>query len=143
MLVHLDPKLFEQAPERASEWSHQGHHVVISPPEWMKPSSNAPEPRAAIQSTPGRMGLVLDGRSRTVLYPNTGVTLTLKEWLLLCHLLNRLGQTVTRDSLIPALSPWGDGPSSNSVDVHVSALRRKLPALPLRTVRGAGYRLEG
>jgi DNA-binding response OmpR family regulator len=71
------------------------------------------------------------------------VTLTLKEWLLLCHLLNRLGQTVTRDSLIPALSPWGDGPCSNSVDVHVSALRRKLPALPLRTVRGAGYRLEG
>jgi two-component system, OmpR family, copper resistance phosphate regulon response regulator CusR len=71
-----------------------------------------------------------------------GVLLPLrqKELCILEHLLTARGRVVTRTELIEGCWDELHDPMSNVVDVHVTALRRKLgdPAM-IRTVRGAGY----
>ena len=73
------------------------------------------------------------------------VTLTLKEFQLLCLLLERQGTVFTRDQLLNTI--WGyefDG-ASRTVDVHIRTLRQKLGASGgcIETVRGIGYKITG
>ena len=73
------------------------------------------------------------------------VTLTLKEFQLLCLLLERRGTVFTRDQLLNTI--WGyefDG-ASRTVDVHIRTLRQKLGASGacIETVRGIGYKITG
>lgn len=72
------------------------------------------------------------------------VELTDTERRLLVYLAERSGRVVTKTQLLTAV--WGyEGFDPNVVEVHVSALRRKLEALGprmIQTVRGHGYRLE-
>ena len=73
------------------------------------------------------------------------VTLTLKEFQLLCLLLERKGTVFTRDQLLNTI--WGyefDG-ASRTVDVHVRTLRQKLGECGsyIETVRGVGYKISG
>lgn len=71
------------------------------------------------------------------------VTLTLKEFELLCLLLEKRGAVLTRDTLLERV--WGyafDG-ESRTVDVHVRTLRQKLGETGdlIETVRGVGYKI--
>jgi two-component system alkaline phosphatase synthesis response regulator PhoP len=71
------------------------------------------------------------------------VTLTLKEFQLLCLLLRRQGEVLTRDQLLNII--WGydfDG-ASRTVDVHIRTLRQKLGESGeyIETVRGVGYKI--
>lgn len=71
------------------------------------------------------------------------VTLTLKEFQLLCLLLERRGTVFTRDQLLNTI--WGyefDG-ASRTVDVHIRTLRQKLgdSGSCIETVRGIGYKI--
>ena len=71
------------------------------------------------------------------------VTLTLKEFQLLCLLLRRQGMVLSRDELLNTI--WGydfDG-ASRTVDVHIRTLRLKLgdSGACIETVRGAGYKI--
>ena len=73
------------------------------------------------------------------------VTLTLKEFQLLCLLLERQGTVFTRDQLLNTI--WGyefDG-ASRTVDVHIRTLRQKLGESGncIETVRGIGYKING
>ena len=73
------------------------------------------------------------------------VTLTLKEFQLLCLMLRSQGTVFTRDQLLNAI--WGydfDG-ASRTVDVHIRTLRQKLGASGdcVETVRGVGYKISG
>ena len=73
------------------------------------------------------------------------VTLTLKEFQLLCLLLDRRGTVFTRDQLLNTI--WGyefDG-ASRTVDVHIRTLRQKLghSGNCIETVRGIGYKIAG
>lgn len=73
------------------------------------------------------------------------VTLTLKEFQLLCLLLERQGTVFTRDQLLNTI--WGyefDG-ASRTVDVHIRTLRQKLgdSGNCIETVRGIGYKING
>ena len=73
------------------------------------------------------------------------VTLTLKEFQLLCLLLERRGTVFTRDQLLNSI--WGyefDG-ASRTVDVHIRTLRQKLGEAGscIETVRGLGYKISG
>ena len=72
------------------------------------------------------------------------VTLTLKEFQLLCLLLERRGTVFTRDQLLNTI--WGyefDG-ASLTVDVHIRTLRQKLgeAGACIETVRGIGYKVS-
>lgn len=71
------------------------------------------------------------------------VVLTLKEFDLLCLLLQNKGTVFTRDKLLNKI--WGydfDG-ESRTVDVHVRTLRQKLGEAGkyIETVRGIGYKI--
>ena len=71
------------------------------------------------------------------------VALTLKEFQLLCLLLEHRGTVFTRDQLLNTI--WGyefDG-ASRTVDVHIRTLRQKLGESGgcIETVRGVGYKI--
>jgi two-component system, OmpR family, response regulator len=88
--------------------------------------------------------LVVDEGSRSVHRGQEHVELTRTEFDLLLVLGRRAGRVVSKTQLLAAV--WGfDAMDTNLVEVHVSALRRKLEAHGPRlvhTVRGAGYRLQ-
>ncbi len=78
---------------------------------------------------------------------NQPVPLSAREFQLLKYLLERPGQTVTREELLTNV--WGYEPSINTrtVDVHLAWLRQKLEPNPKQpqyivTVRGFGYRFS-
>lgn len=69
------------------------------------------------------------------------VVLTPKEWALLRVLAHRPGQTFSRERLSEALYEWDHTSDSNTLEVFISRLRRKLGSDWIETVRGTGYRL--
>ena len=90
--------------------------------------------------------LRVDMERRSVTVGGRAVVLTSREFDLLAHLASCKGRVVSREALFEAA--WGFDPdfNTNSLDVHVYRVRKKLeadPAAPryLHTVRGYGYRL--
>ena len=80
-----------------------------------------------------------------VLVKGLPVTLTLKEFELLCLLMENKGKVLTRDQLLNSI--WGyefDG-ENRTVDVHIRTLRQKLGSCGeyIETVRGVGYKVGG
>lgn len=75
------------------------------------------------------------------------VYLTEREFHLLCYLINRSGQTVTREELLRAVWGYDAKTYSRTVDVHIFTLRQKLetdptkPAL-IKTVARFGYKFS-
>lgn len=87
--------------------------------------------------------LTIDEGSRSVLYEGENLRLTRTEYRLLTTLAQHRGRVLSKTQLL--MSVWGPGRERNLVEVHMSALRRKLAAHgpPLvHTVRGAGYVLR-
>ena len=70
------------------------------------------------------------------------VILTQKEWALLRVLATRPDRIHTRDNLADALYGFGDEADSNTLEVFISRLRRKLGRNYIQTLRGLGYRLS-
>jgi two-component system, OmpR family, response regulator len=70
------------------------------------------------------------------------VVLTPKEWALLRVLASRPGQIFTRERLQEALYQWDATSDSNTLEVFISRLRRKLGSALIETVRGTGYRMQ-
>ncbi|MFD5560569.1 response regulator transcription factor [Kitasatospora griseola] len=89
--------------------------------------------------------LVVDSAARTCTRAGTAVALTPREFAVLDHLARRPGEAVSKREILEQV--WDSGPDSdpNTVEVHISALRRKIDApfgrAAVQTVRGAGYRL--
>jgi two-component system OmpR family response regulator len=69
------------------------------------------------------------------------VTLTQKEWALLRVMATRPDRIHTREALQDALYGFDDGTDSNTLEVFISRLRRKLGRSRIQTLRGLGYRL--
>ncbi|WP_419826881.1 response regulator transcription factor [Sphingomonas sp.] len=90
--------------------------------------------------------LALDLLGRTARRGERTIELLNKEFQLLEYLLRHAGQVVTRTMLIEAIWDYDFNPGTNIVDVHISRLRAKIdgPGEPpmIRTIRGAGYRLD-
>jgi DNA-binding response OmpR family regulator len=91
-------------------------------------------------------GLTLDPMARTASLDGTPLQLSRLEFDLLAYLMERAGKVVTRRQLLTDVWPT-ESRSMETVDVHVTWLRRKLgerAAQPryLHTVRGVGIRLS-
>ena len=69
------------------------------------------------------------------------VTLTHREYWVLEALVRRKTQVLTRAQLEEALYGWGEEVDSNTVEVYIHYLRRKLHPGLIQTVRGLGYQL--
>jgi two-component system, OmpR family, response regulator QseB len=87
-------------------------------------------------------GFRLDPSSRKVTYLGREVSVSGREFSLLSALLERPGRPLSRAQLEERLYGWGEEVASNSVEVHVHNLRRKLGERAIRTVRGAGYVID-
>jgi two-component system alkaline phosphatase synthesis response regulator PhoP len=89
-------------------------------------------------------GLAIDVDRHRVTVHGSPVELTLTEFGILRCLAKNPGFVRTRDQIISNVHGDGTVLSSRTVDVHVTALRRKLGDLGnlIQTVRGVGYRLS-
>jgi len=83
--------------------------------------------------------LELDPAAHRVTHSGAAVALKPREFAMLHELMLNAGRVLTRDQLEDRLYRWGDEVESNSVEVHVHRLRRKLAPDLIRTVRGVGY----
>lgn len=70
------------------------------------------------------------------------VTLSAREFTLLHELLLHVGQVRSREQLEQHLYGWGEEIESNSVEVHIHHLRKKLGNELIRTLRGVGYVID-
>jgi two-component system OmpR family response regulator len=70
------------------------------------------------------------------------IDLTQREWAILDQLLRRPNAVVSKEQLEEALYSFGAEIESNTIEVHVSRLRKKLGKDLITTIRGVGYRLE-
>lgn len=71
------------------------------------------------------------------------VALTAREWVLFEALAQHPGQLLSKAQLEERLYSFDDDVDSNTIEVHVSRLRKKLGRAVIETVRGMGYRLGG
>jgi two-component system OmpR family response regulator len=69
------------------------------------------------------------------------LTLTSHEFKVLALLMQRVGQVISRTELSEHIYPQDSDRDSNTIEVFVGRLRKKLPAGSIETVRGLGYRL--
>ncbi len=104
----------------------------------------AVERRRSAADTPVLMlgDLQIDLAREQVRRAGVPIALTQKEWALLRVLATRPGRIHTRENLQDALYGWGDETDSNTLEVFISRLRRKLGRTHIETVRGLGYRLH-
>lgn len=83
--------------------------------------------------------LRLDPATREVTLDGAPVALSAREYALLEVLLRRPGAVFSKSQLEEKIYGWGEEISSNTVEVYIHALRKKLGADLIRTVRGVGY----
>jgi len=85
--------------------------------------------------------LKIDKAARRVWRDDRPVDLTKREWAILDLLTQRATAVVSKEQIEEALYAFGSEIESNSVEVHISRLRKKLGRAAIETLRGVGYRL--
>lgn len=85
--------------------------------------------------------ILLDTRQARVLVGGRPLALTSHEFKLLQLLMQRKGQVLSRTELSEHLYAYDSERDSNTIEVFVGRLRKKLPPGSIETVRGLGYRL--
>ena len=87
--------------------------------------------------------LELDPSCYKVTLSGKDITLSRREFTLLQKLLENAGHVISRDALNQCLYGWDEEIDSNTLEVHVHNLRKKLTSLNfIRTIRGVGYMAE-
>ncbi len=104
--------------------------------------------RAVVRRRAGRASpevsfgaLMLDPVKRRVVFRGQPVELSAREFAVLEALAREPGAVISRAKLEESVYGWGEEVGSNSVEVHLHHLRRKLDPGLIRNVRGVGYRL--
>jgi two-component system response regulator MprA len=87
--------------------------------------------------------LVLDPSTREVTRGGTPLDLTKTEFALLELLMTNAGRVMSRSQIYEQVWDYDFGPTSNSLEVYIGYLRRKIgePRL-IHTVRGVGYTIR-
>ena len=86
--------------------------------------------------------IAVDVAARRCTIAGEPVALTPREFAVLEYLMRRQGEVVPKADVVAHVWDFNFEGSDNIVEVHVSALRRKLGASSIETVRGAGYRMH-
>lgn len=86
--------------------------------------------------------LRLDATSRTVTVDDRPVSLTAREFAILSQLLECRGKVLSKQQLQDVLYGWNDEVESNTVEVHIHHLRRKLGRDLIKTMHGMGYVID-
>ena len=86
--------------------------------------------------------VVLDLRQRTVTRHGVPAALTAREYALVELLMRKAGCLVTRAEIEEELYGFDDHIASNTIEVHIHNLRRKLGPQFITNLKGRGYRVE-
>jgi two-component system, OmpR family, response regulator len=84
----------------------------------------------------------LDTRSGRVTLAGQSVKMTAQEYKLLSYLLHHKGKVVSRTELIEHIYDQDFDRDSNTIEVFVTRIRKKLGADIITTIRGLGYQLD-
>jgi len=84
----------------------------------------------------------LDPAARRVTCQGEVVALSTREYDLLHALLRNAGRVLSREQLEQQMYSWGHEVESNTIEVHIHHLRRKLGTELIHTVRGVGYTVQ-
>ncbi|WP_432743448.1 response regulator [Methylobacter sp. G7] len=87
-------------------------------------------------------GIVLDPASHQVTWNDEKIDLSQKEFEILSFLMANIGKVISRARLEESLYSWDSDVESNTVEVHIHHLRKKLDPSIIRTVRGVGYIID-
>ncbi|MGZ4969600.1 MAG: response regulator [Methylobacter sp.] len=87
-------------------------------------------------------GIVLDPASHQVTWNDEKVDLSQKEFEILSFLMSNIGRVISRARLEESMYSWDSDVESNTVEVHIHHLRKKLEPSIIRTVRGVGYIID-
>ena len=83
--------------------------------------------------------VTLDPEARRVSRHGEAISLSTREFDLLQTLFRNAGRVLSRAQLEQHLYRWGHEVESNTIEVHIHHLRRKMGADLITTVRGVGY----
>ena len=83
--------------------------------------------------------VVLDTLAQKASVDGVELELPRREYMLLKALMENPGRILSRDALEKKLYGWGEEVSSNSIEVHIHHLRKKIRTDLIKTVRGVGY----
>ncbi|HNU67173.1 MAG TPA: response regulator transcription factor, partial [Methylotenera sp.] len=86
--------------------------------------------------------IILTPATHQVTQQGKSVELSAREFTLLHELLLHAGRVQSREQLEQHLYGWGEEVESNSIEVHIHHLRKKLGSDLIRTLRGVGYVID-
>ncbi len=86
--------------------------------------------------------LSLDPSGHVAFLQGKDLELSKKEYMLLKALMESIGRIQTKESLEAKLYDYGEEVMSNSIEVHIHHLRKKIPKGLIKTVRGIGYTIK-
>jgi two-component system OmpR family response regulator len=86
--------------------------------------------------------LTLDTRNSRATVAGQALTLTSHEYRVLAYLMHHRDEVVSRSDLVEHIYAQDFDRDSNTVEVFIARLRKKLPPGLIETVRGLGYRLS-
>jgi two-component system OmpR family response regulator len=86
--------------------------------------------------------LRLDTKMARVTYEGVPIKLTSHEYRLLAYLLHHRGRVVSRTELVEHLYEQDFDRDSNTIEVFIGRLRKKIPNDMIKTIRGLGYCLS-
>ena len=86
--------------------------------------------------------IILTPETHQVTHLGKSVELSAREFTLLHELLLHVGRVQSREQLEQHLYGWGGEVESNSIEVHIHHLRKKLGSDLIRTLRGVGYVID-
>lgn len=105
--------------------------------------------RALLRRSQGRsqplithQNLLLDPAAHAVTLDDKPVELSRVEFHILHMLLESRGRVLSRQRLEEGLYGWAKDIDSNTIEVHIHHLRKKLGTLIIRTIRGVGYIID-
>ena len=86
--------------------------------------------------------VIIDPAAHSVTVNGEELNIPRREFSLLQKLLENVGQVLSREQLMQSLYGWEDDVDSNTLEVHIHNLRKKLGSNFIRTIRGVGYMAE-
>lgn len=98
--------------------------------------------RRSFSQNTSQVGLSLDEEGFRVLYNGMDLKLTVTEFQIMSLFLNNPTKVFSRENLINSLYNTDFYGSSRTIDSHIKNLRKKLPKDFIKTVIGAGYKLN-
>lgn len=88
-------------------------------------------------------GVSLNSKAHTIVINGAQKAFSRQEFKILHRLMEKQGQVISREQITQLLYGWGDDVDSNTIEVHMHSIRKKLAdSLSIKTIRGVGYIIE-